>query len=256
MTSTELCVVHPGSLSASCWRRLAAHLPARTPVRVLELEAINAYWSCESSLTVDVLADRLRLTLDPRMERVLVGWGVGGVVADALASRRGVNARHVVVLDGLAPGAPEPTDVDVMRWFVMFVGARRGRRLHVDPALFGPTVDDSLVHVRKAAMLAGVLREGTTPEVLRRQYFQHARGVARDHALTRNYVPSGEPLTVVKAAESLAPESPALGWDRYAPAEVLASGGDHYSMLTETAAAVQIAMLLRRWLTLPVYAAA
>jgi hypothetical protein len=54
---TELCVIHPGSLSGLCWKRLAKHLPAGTSLRVLELEAINAYWEQETSLTVDVLAD-------------------------------------------------------------------------------------------------------------------------------------------------------------------------------------------------------
>ncbi len=255
MTSTELCVIHPGSLSASCWSRVASHLPAGTRVRVLELEAINPYWSGDTSLTVDALADRLRVTLDPRVERTLVGWGVGGVVADALATRPAARARHVVVLDGLAPGAPEPTQEELMRWFAMFIGARRGRPLRVDPAQFGDTVDEALAHVRHAAMRAGVLREGTTPEVLRRQYFQHARGLLRDHALTRDYTPSGHPLTVVKAAASFGVGSPALGWERFGSVEVLASGGDHYSMLTDTASAVQLAMLLSRWLA-PLYAAA
>ena len=45
MPSTELCVIHPGALSASCWARLASHLPAGTPVKVLELETINRFWA-------------------------------------------------------------------------------------------------------------------------------------------------------------------------------------------------------------------
>jgi hypothetical protein len=46
-----------------------------------------------------------------------------------------------------------------------------------------------------------------------------------------------------------------LGWDRFGPVECLGSGGDHYSMLTDDAAAAHLAMLLRRWLA-PAYAAA
>ena len=108
MPATELCVIHPGALSASCWARLASHLPGGTPVKVLELETINRFWASDPSLTVDALAERLRGRLGAtRAPRVLVGWGVGGVVADALAAP----ARRVVLLDAPAPGAlnAEPT---------------------------------------------------------------------------------------------------------------------------------------------------
>src|SRR3954453_15493277 len=143
---TELCVIHPGSLSALCWKRLAKHLPAGTSLRVLELEAINAYWEQAPGLTVDALADRLRLTLDPRVERVLCGWGVGGVVAAAIAARLQNPARHVVILDAPAPpappvarlagpahGQPRPGVQDLLRTYAMLVGARRGRALNLEP---------------------------------------------------------------------------------------------------------------------------
>ena len=45
MPTTEVCVIHPGALSASSWARIASHLPAGTPVKVLELETINRYWA-------------------------------------------------------------------------------------------------------------------------------------------------------------------------------------------------------------------
>ena len=134
MPATELCVIHPGALSASCWARLASHLPAGTPVKVLELETINAYWADDPTLTVDALADRLRGRLDPpRRARVLVGWGVGGVVADALAAL--APPRRVVVLDGAAPGAPdaEPTEAELLRSFAMYVGARKRPHAAVVP---------------------------------------------------------------------------------------------------------------------------
>ena len=50
MPATELCVIHPGALSASCWARLASHLPAGTPVKVLELETINRFWASDPEL--------------------------------------------------------------------------------------------------------------------------------------------------------------------------------------------------------------
>ena len=135
----------------------------------------------------------------------------------------------------------------------MYAGARRGRPLEVDPARLREGLEPALAHILDVASAAGALREDTTPASVRRCYEQHAARVLRDHRLVAGYEPSGAPLTVVKAAHSLAPDSPALGWDRFAPVELLASGGDHYSMLTDAASAAHLAMLLRRWLT-PLFA--
>jgi thioesterase domain-containing protein len=236
MPATELCVIHPGGLSASCWARLASHLPAGTPVKVLELETISRYWSADPALTVDALAERLRGRLGgARVARVIVGWGVGGAVADALSAP----ARRVVILDGPAPGTPEPDEVQRLRSFAMYCGARRGRPLPVDPELLR---DAGLAHVHEAA--------GTTMSLaaLDRCFQEHEKRVLRDHRLIAGYAPSGSPLTVVKAAASLLPETSALGWDRFGPVERLGSGGDHYSMLTEPAAVAHLAVLLRRWM--------
>ena len=247
MPATEVCVIHPGALSASSWARIASHLPAGTPVKVLELETVNGYWAADADLTVEALADGLRPRLAVPRERLLVGWGVGGAVADALATP----TRRVVVLDGLAPGAlnSEPDEAQLLRSFAMYAGARRGRPLDVDPARLAEGLEPALAHILGVASSAGALRLDTTPAAVRRCYEQHAARVLRDHRLIAGYEPSGAPLTVVKATHSLAPASPALGWDRFATVELLASGGDHYSMLTDAASAAQLAMLLRRWLT-------
>jgi thioesterase domain-containing protein len=248
MPATELCVIHPGALSASCWARLASHLPAGTPVKVLELETINRFWSDDPSLTVQALAERLRGRLgSARAPRLIVGWGVGGAVADALAA----SARRVVVLDGPAPGAQaaEPTEAQRLRSFAMYLGARRGCPLRVDPSRL------SLEHVLEVAVAAGALRPDTSLTSVERCFGEHSARVLRDHRLTAGHRPSGSPLTVVKAAHSVLPESPALGWDRFGPVERLGSGGDHYSMLTDRAAAAHLALLLRRWLA-PAFSAA
>ena len=99
-----------------------------------ELDTINAYWADDPELTVDALADRLHSALRPA-ERVLVGWGVGGAVAEALAARSALRPRRVVVLDALAPGVrdEEPTEPELLRSFAMYCGARRGRTLAVYP---------------------------------------------------------------------------------------------------------------------------
>jgi hypothetical protein len=116
-------------------------------------------------------------------------------------------------------------------------------------------LEPGLAHILEAAAAAGALRPGTTPATVRRCYDDHARRVARDFLLTARHTPSGLPLTVVKAATSIAPEARALGWDRFGPVEVLASAGDHYTMLTDAASAPNLAMLLTRWLA-PLSAAA
>ena len=98
---------------------------------MLELDTITRFWGDDPGLTVEELADRLRGRLGAsRAPRVLVGWGVGGVVADALAAP----ARRVIVLDGAAPGAlpAEPSEAQRLRSFAMYVGARRGRVLNLD----------------------------------------------------------------------------------------------------------------------------
>src|SRR4051794_11365600 len=158
-----------------CWKRIGRHLPAGTPLRVLELEAITAYWEQDLKLTVDTVADRLRLTLDPQGDRVLAGWGAGGVVAAALAARMARPPGHVIVLDGLAPGTPRPGKPELLRSFGMLLGARRGRPLSVDPDRLDEGVDNALEHLREAASRAGALGEATTTESLRRAYNQHAR---------------------------------------------------------------------------------
>ena len=117
--SNELVIIHPGGLSVSCWSRVASLLPTGTSVRMHELEQYNPFWHADPDLTVATLAARVRVGPGS----LLVGWGVGGAVADALATR--VNARRVVIFDGLAPGAPEPDEAELLRRFAMYLGARR-----------------------------------------------------------------------------------------------------------------------------------
>jgi hypothetical protein len=201
---------------------------------VLELEALNGYWEHDPGATVTGLADRLKLTLDPRLDRVLVGWGVGGVIAETLSARLTVRPRRTVLLDTLAPHlAARPADEDLMRSYAMLVCARRGR----SHAL--PTHALDLLVERLSELGFGA------PEALRKGYFQHARAHQFDHRLIAPHEPAGVPITVVQPAGSLYDE---LGWDHTNAVEALACGGDHYSMLTGGEHAVQLALLLTRWL--------
>ena len=190
MPATELCVIHPGALSASSWARLASHLPAGTPVKVLELETINRYWAADPELTVEALADRLRAAArDPARARAR---GLGRRRRRRRRARR-APSRRVVVLDGLAPGAlhAEPREAELLRSFAMYAGARRGRPLDVDPARLRDGLEPALAHILEAASAAGALREDTTPATVERCYEQHAARVLRDHRLIAGYEPSG-----------------------------------------------------------------
>ena len=190
---TELCVIHPGELSPLSWPRIVRHLPEGTRLRVLELEALNGYWEHDPAATVTGLADRLRVTLDPRIDRLLVGWGVGGVIAEALAARMAVRPRRTILLDSVAPYVShKPSDADLRRSYAMLVCARRGRA-HLIPT---DALDTMLERLRRAAGSARV-------DILRKGYFQHARAHQFNARLIASHQPSGVPVTVVQPTGSL-----------------------------------------------------
>jgi thioesterase domain-containing protein len=235
---TELCIVHSGPLPPSVWHRLRAHLP----LRVVDLEALTPYWEAGRSgepgdLTVDALVRRVRAELPADGPRVLLGWGFGGLVAHALAGPDD----HVVALDTTAPAAEpdELTDETLLRDFAAYLAVRRGRALHLVPA---PPVDDALAGLAGDTGLAG----------MRRLYVAYTRARRRDRALAAAHTPPARPLTLVRAARGA---DRARGWEGHPGLEVLASAGDHYSMLTDPSAVAHLAALLRRWLApLPIAA--
>src|SRR5205085_3665318 len=99
------------------------------------------------------------------------------------------------------------------------------------------------------AALVSLVRASGAPETalagLRRLYVAYARARRRDRELAAAHVAPDRPLTLVRAAREPAG---ALGWDGHPGLELLASAGDHYSMLTEPCAVAHLAALLRRWL--------
>jgi thioesterase domain-containing protein len=238
----EPCIVHAGPPPASVWGRLRAHLPLGTPLRVLDLDALTPYWEAgrrgdAGDLSVDGLARRLAAELDPRGPRLLLGWGFAGLVAHAMA----LDGDHVVALDTVAPAAQpaELTDEALLAGFAAYLGARRGRALSL--AAGEAPVDAALIDLARAAGAADTALAG-----LRRLYVAYVRARRRDRALAAAHVAPDRPLTLVRAAREPAG---ALGWDEHPGLELLASAGDHYSMLTEPCAVAHLAALLRRWLT-------
>jgi hypothetical protein len=236
----EPCIVHAGPPPASVWGQLRAHLPLGTAARVLDLDALTPYWEAgrrgdPGELTVAGLAQRLRAELDPRERRLLLGWGFSGLVAHAMAR----DGDHVVALDTAAPAAQpaELTDDVLLPGFAAYLGARRGQLL--PRVAGGAPVDAALAGLVRAAGAADTALAG-----LRRLYVAYARCRRRDRALAAAHVAPDRPLTLVRATRGPAG---ALGWDDHPGLELLASAGDHYSMLTEPAAVAHLAALLRRW---------
>jgi thioesterase domain-containing protein len=243
----ETCIVHAGPPPASVWGQLRAHLPFGTPVRVLDLDALTPFWEAGRSgepgeLSVAGLARRLRAELDPRGPRLLLGWGLAGLVAHAMAR----DGDHVVALDTAAPAAQtaELTDETLLAGFAAYLGARRGQLLPL--AAGGAPVDAALVSLVRASSPPETALAG-----LRRLYVAYARARRRDRALAAAHVAPARGLTLVRAARGPAG---ALGWEGHPGLELLASAGDHYSMLTEPAAVAHLAALLRRWVALPLVA--
>ncbi len=236
----EPCIIHAGPPPASVWGRLRTHLPVGTTLRLLDLDALTPYWEAgrrgeAGDLSVAALAERLCAELDPRGPRLLLGWGFGGLVAHEMAR----DGDHVVALDTTAPaGQPaELTDETLLDGFAAYLGARRGQMLPLTAG--GPPVDAALTRLARAAGAADTALAG-----LRRLYVAYARAHRRDRELAVDHVARDVPLTLVRAARGPAG---ALGWDGHPGLELLASAGDHYTMLTEPTAVAHLAALLRRW---------
>ena len=111
-----------------------------------------------------------------RARACCVGWGVGGVVADALAAP-GRAARASSCSTGSRPGAlnAEPDEAQLLRSFAMYAGARRGRTLTVDPARLSEGLEPASTHILERGDRAPARCARTPrPRRVRRCYDEHA----------------------------------------------------------------------------------
>ncbi|MGW0120206.1 thioesterase domain-containing protein [Streptomyces sp. NPDC003327] len=278
--------VHPGALPVVAWANLAGALPQDTGFVVLDLGAVPAYLEAAlnpgaSGLTVDRLIDIL---VDAYRAEVrdagrpgpvtFVGWSFGGVVAQGMTERLEPEERPdgVVLLDSIAPTPSytyaEDDGIDpglVLRWFAMFLGAKRGTAVPfrtpgtgTGPAAAEGAVttaalgaDHVLVGLEQLlgdAVACGALPEGTPLQSIRKLFDAYTAGLLRNNRLTASYrpVPATVPLTQIKAHHSLIPTDPTLGWDELADRTVAAHTvpGDHYTMLIRPDASRAIAGLI------------
>jgi thioesterase domain-containing protein len=248
-------VVHPGALPASMYGRLAAALPQRVGVVVLDLQGVPAYvWAALSGGEVgdtsvvriaDDLIDALLGTevARPGIGYVLVGWSFGGVVAHQMthSPRLRPTPRHLVLLDSISAADGYAVSVEDLReelvldWFEMYLRAKR-------PGAPGSRASrpSSLADVLARGVRAGTLRPGTSLDGLAKAYAVFVDGLRRNTRLANPHIPqrTSIPATVVRAEGSLLAEPGALGYDRLVPAgaPVLTVPGDHYGMLDNPAA--------------------
>ncbi|MFF5937302.1 thioesterase domain-containing protein [Streptomyces sp. NPDC012508] len=282
--------VHPGALPVATWANLAGALPQDTGFAVLDVGAVPAYVEAAlnpgaSDLTVDrlvdILIDAYRADVAGSAEAggggpagpvTFVGWSFGGVLAHGMTERLKPEERPdgIVLLDSIAPTETytyaEDDFVDpriVLRWFAMFLGAKRGtdvpfRTPSVPPAATSSEVPSSAVgadHVLAGleqllqdAVACGALPEGTPVQSIRKLFDAYTAGLLRNNRLTSPYrpLPATVPLTQIKARHSLIPSDPTLGWAELADRTVEAHSvpGDHYTMLIRPDASRAIAGLI------------
>lgn len=188
----------------------------------------------------------------------LIGWSFGGLVAYEVAARfdgsgRGDALKDLVVLDSIAP-VPAFKRADgllktgmLLRWFAMYLGAKRGRPLVVDLGSV-TDVDEGLSAVLAASVRQGVLPVDTELAGLRKLYQAYFGGLSRNNRCTAPYepAPTDRVITLVKPEGSLLPDEGDLGWSLLSPRPLrqLNVPGDHYTMLREPSALTAVTGLL------------
>ncbi|MFG2773472.1 hypothetical protein [Streptomyces sp. NPDC048350] len=201
-----------------------------------------------------------------------VGWSFGGVLAHGMTERLKPEERPdgIVLLDSIAPTETytyaEDDFVDpriVLRWFAMFLGAKRGTDVPFRTPSFPPAATSSevpsstvgadhvlagLEQLLQDAVACGALPEGTPVQSIRKLFDAYTAGLLRNNRLTSPYrpLPATVPLTQIKARHSLIPSDPTLGWAELAVGTVEAHSvpGDHYTMLIRPDASRAIAGLI------------
>jgi thioesterase domain-containing protein len=272
--------IHPGGLPADVWEGLATALPADVGLSVFDLQNVPEYFEAAltggmPSTTLPDLAGRCRAALaeqraatGTQLPYALVGWSFGGVVAFEVARglAGGDRPEHLVLLDSIAPTPEFKRTEDLLepplliRWFAMYLAAKRRRPLSAEPQVPVPPVaiagrgGVSAAEATEAGLAAllrtvtgnGVLPADTPLAGLRKLYDSYVGGLLRNNHLVLPYQPQplGWPLTMVKASRSLLPEYGDMGWSDLAPLRLEHVEGDHYSILSDPSAWAAVADLV------------
>ncbi|MFI1186282.1 thioesterase domain-containing protein [Streptomyces californicus] len=279
----------------STWAHLAEALPRDTGFAVFDVGSYPAYVEAAmdpgaSDLTVERLAGLLtdayradgrgaqdgpdgRGAQDgPAGPVTFLGWSFGGVLAHGMTELLAPDERpdRLVLLDSIAPTEKytyaEDDFVDpsiVLRWFAMFLGAKRGADVafRTPPVPPGPAASGvptsavgsdhvlaGLEQLLRDAVACGALPEGTPVQSIRKLFDAYTAGLLRNNRLTSPYrpLPATVPVTQIKAHNSLVPSDATLGWADLADRTVQTHSvpGDHYTMLIRPDASRAIAGLV------------
>lgn len=252
--------VHPGGLRSAVWSGLADQLPADIGLSVLDLQNVPEYFAAALTggvpqTTLPAMAARAAAELaadrPAGVPIALVGWSFGGVVAYEIAQGT-AGVRRLVLLDSIAPTHGFETTDELLqpelliRWFAMYLAAKRGKPLDAEPGFAAPTTEAGLSTVLSAFSANGVLPEGTEPTGLRKLYDSFVGGLHRNNHLAVPYRPqrTESPITLVKPERGLLPEFGDLGWGELGPVRVVPVSGDHYSILFDPSAWAVVADLV------------
>ncbi|WBB78427.1 SDR family NAD(P)-dependent oxidoreductase [Micromonospora sp. WMMD882] len=253
-------LVHPGALPATVYTGLAAALAPAAALHVVNLEHVPEYFEAalrggDPGTSIPALAQRVADELRRRDLTTgrwcLAGWSFGGVVALELAALLAPAERPVALLtlDSIAP-VPEYTaldgdldDAEVLRWFAMYLGARKGVELPV-AALPAGDREAGLRTVLEVAREHKAVRADTTLPGLRKVLDTYLQGLVRNNRLAQAYEPrrAPVPVTLVRPERGLLDGPDPLGWRSLTgDLTVLGCPGDHYTMLQEPTAVDRIA---------------
>ncbi|MDG4764520.1 SDR family NAD(P)-dependent oxidoreductase [Solwaraspora sp. WMMD406] len=260
-------LVHPGALPTAVYADLAAALAPTAALHVVNLEHVPEYFEAAlhggaPATSIPWLAERVADELRRRDLTTgrwcLAGWSFGGVVALELAGLLGPAERPgaLLTLDSIAP-VPEYTALDgdlddatVLRWFAMYLGARRGVELplsEVELPAAGPAPadrDSGLRTVLDLARAHGAVRDDTTLPGLRKVLDTYLQGLVRNNRLAQAYEPRRAPVPVVlvRPDRGLLDGPDPLGWASLTDdLTVLDCPGDHYTMVRDRTAVGRIA---------------
>jgi thioesterase domain-containing protein len=260
--------VHPGALAATGWQGLAAALPADVAVQVVSLDAIEPYVTAADPVRRDRADDPDMRDLAAHVVSalpepdgvpyVLVGWSFGGVVAAAAAHAAPRRPHLLVLLDSIAPVSHftvnDDTLVDgdmLMRWFGMYLCAKRDTRLPPGTDLGGADDDERLRRLLSWCTANGVLSAGTPMSGFVKLFRSFLGGLSRNNRIVSGYRPAAidVPTVLFKPVGSLLPEHGPLGWPELTRSgfSQLPCAGDHYTMLSEPSGWRLVADLIKQY---------